>query len=310
MIEDAALNALRNNPRRAIVYMLAASFLLTLLDATVKWLAQSYSPLEIGFLRYFVGLFIAAGIAHRAGGLGTLRTRRLAGHLLRSALNLATMLAFYYALRLLPLADAIAISFTSPLFTTALSGPMLKEHVGIRRWSAVAIGFVGVVLIARPTGGGVNVGALLELVSCLCWSLTQVTSRQLSATEPSHTILFYYSLAVVVVLGSLMPTAWVTPHGLDWLWFLICGLLGSFGQFFITQALRYGEASLVAPLDYTSLVWATLLGFLVFGDFPTWLVLVGAAVIIVSSLYVAGGEAMAARKPASAIGQAASPEPE
>jgi drug/metabolite transporter (DMT)-like permease len=290
MAEGARPGGLRNMPGRAIIYMLAASFLLTLLDAAVKWLARDYSPLQIGFLRYLVGLFIAAGIAHRAGGLKTLRTTRFAGHLLRSGLNLATMLAFYYALRLLPLADVIAISFTSPLFTTALSGPLLKEHVGIHRWAAVAIGFGGVLLVARPGAGGINPGVLLELFSCLCWSLTQVTSRQLSTTEPSHTMLFYYSAAVVVALGPAMPAVWIAPHGLDWLWFLICGILGGLGQFCINQALRYGEASMVAPLDYTSLVWAIMLGYAVFGDLPGWLILAGAAVIIVSSLYIARRE--------------------
>src|SRR5262249_43384775 len=154
------------------------------------WLAKDYSPFQIGFLRYVIGFFIAAGIAQRSGGLATLRTRRLGGHLGRSVLNIVTMLTFYYALQLIPLADAIAIGFATPLFTTAFSGPLLKERAGLRRWSAVALGFGGVLLIVQPSGHGVNTGALLALVSALCWSLTQISSRQLSATEPSHTILF------------------------------------------------------------------------------------------------------------------------
>jgi drug/metabolite transporter (DMT)-like permease len=299
MAEAMATAGLRNIPGRAIVYMLAASFLVVILDTAVKWLAKGYSPLQIGFLRYVVGFFISAGIAQRAGGLGTLRTRRLAGHLLRSSLNIVTMLTFYYALQLMPLADAIAIGFAAPLFTTALSGPLLKEKVGIRRWSAVALGFGGVLLIIQPSGHGVNFGAVLALISSLCWSLTQISSRQLSGTEPSHTILFYYSVAIIVVLGVAMPKVWITPHGLDWLWFLVCGIAGSFGQFCYNQAFRYGEASMVSPLDYTGLVWATLMGFVVFGDLPTRLILGGAAVIIVSSLYIARREALRARRVAN-----------
>src|ERR1700756_1826511 len=137
MAEATSGTGLRNIPSRAILYLLASSFLLVVLDTAVKWLAKGYSPLQIGFLRYLMGLVIAAGIAAQNGGLATLRTRRLTGHLLRSILNLTTMLTFYYALRLIPLADAIAIGFAAPLFTTALSVPMLKERVGPRRWAAV-----------------------------------------------------------------------------------------------------------------------------------------------------------------------------
>ena len=294
MAETVATTGLRSIPRRAILYMLAASFLVVILDTTVKWLATGYSPLQIGFLRYVVGFFVAAGIAQRAGGLGTLQTRRLAGHLLRSSLNIVTMLTFYYALRLIPLADAIAIGFATPLFTTALSGPLLKEKVGIRRWGAVALGFGGVLLILQPSAQGVNLGAILALISALCWSLTQISSRQLSTTETSHTILFYYSVAIMIALGAAMPKVWLTPHGLDWLWFLVCGVAGSFGQFCYNQAFRYGEASMVSSLDYTGLVWATLMGFVVFGDLPTHMILGGAAVIVISSLYIARREALRA----------------
>jgi drug/metabolite transporter (DMT)-like permease len=287
---------LRNFPARAIAYMLAASFLIIILDTAVKWLAKGYSPLQIGFVRYVMGLGIAAGIATRAGGIGTLRTRRIGGHLLRSALNLTTMLSFYYALRLLPLADSIAINFAAPLFVTALSGPMLGEHVGIRRWSAVAFGFAGVLLAVQPSPSGISLGAALALLSGLCWALTIVTSRQISGTESSHTILFYYSLAVVIVLGATMPSLWIEPSFHDWLWFIVVGIAGSFGQFCYNQAFRYGEASLVAPLDYLSIVWATLFGFVIFGDIPSWLVLGGAACIIVSSIYIAHREAVAAAK--------------
>jgi len=287
---------LRNIPARAIAYMLTASFLIIVLDTAVKWLAKGYSPLQIGFVRYVMGLGIATGIATRAGGIGTLRTRRIGGHLLRSALNLTTMLSFYYALRLLPLADSIAINFAAPLFVTALSGPMLGEHVGIRRWSAVAFGFAGVLLAVQPSPSGISLGAGLALLSGLCWALTIVTSRQISGTESSHTILFYYSLAVVIVLGVTMPSLWIEPSFHDWLWFIVVGISGSFGQFCYNQAFRYGEASLVAPLDYLSIVWATLFGFVIFGDIPSWLVLGGAACIIASSIYIAHREAVAAAR--------------
>jgi drug/metabolite transporter (DMT)-like permease len=296
MAQATTLTGLRNMPGRAIIYMVSAAFLIIVLDTAVKMLTkEGYSPFQIGFLRYIIGLGIAAGIATRVGGIGTLRTRRPGGHLLRSVLNLTTMLTFYYALERLPLADCIAIGFASPLFTTALSVPMLAEKVGPRRWLAVAIGFAGVLLVVQPTATGIGLGAGLALLSSLCWSLTQVTSRQMSVTEPSHTILFYYSLGVVVALGATMPRLWVEPHGGDWLLFLVCGVAGSFGQFCYNQAFRYGEASMVAPFDYTGLFWATLSGFVVFGDVPSWLVISGASLIIASSVYIARRETRLAR---------------
>lgn len=296
MAQAITMTGLRNVPGRAIAYMVSAAFLIIILDTAVKWLAKGYSPLQIGFLRYIIGMGIAAGISTRAGGIGTLRTRRPGGHLLRSVLNLTTMLTFYYALRRLPLADCIAIGFASPLFTTALSVPMLGERVGPRRWIAVAIGFMGVLLVVQPTGTGIGLGAALALLSALCWSLTQVTSRQMSTTESSHTILFYYSVSVVIVLGATMPWLWIEPRGLDWLWFLVVGVAGSFGQFCYNQAFRYGEASMVSPFDYTGLIWATLFGFIIFGDLPSWIVVSGAILIMACSLYIARRETFLARQ--------------
>src|SRR5262249_37487290 len=169
----------------AIAYMLAASFLVIVLDTAVKWLAKGYSPLQIGFVRYVMGLCLAAGIATRAGGISTLRTRRVGGHALRSVVNLATMLTFYYALRLLPLADCIAINFAAPLFATALSVPLLGERVGLRRWLAVVFGFAGVLVAVQPNPSGISLGAALALISGFCWALTIVTTRQISSTESS-----------------------------------------------------------------------------------------------------------------------------
>ncbi len=153
----------------------------------------------------------------------------------------------------MPLADSIAINFAAPLFTTALSGPMLGEHVGdpplaCRRLRASC----GVRLAVQPSPSGISLGAGLALLSGLCWALTIVTSRQISGTESSHTILFYYSLAVVVVLGAAMPTLWIQPSFHDWIWFIVVGLAGSFGQFCYNQAFRYGEASMVSPLRLSS----------------------------------------------------------
>jgi drug/metabolite transporter (DMT)-like permease len=276
--------------------MLAAAATLTVMDAGVKWLTDHYPVPQIGFMRYAIGILVALGFALRLGGLATLRTSRPGGHALRSVFNLGTMLTFYYALDLLPLADSIAIGYAAPLIMTALSVPLLGERVGVRRWSAVMVGFVGVVVILRPSAAGISPGALFALAAALLYALTLVTSRQLSATESSHTILFYYSLFVVVALAGVMPFVWVTPRLEDlWLIFFV-GVAGSFGQFFLNQAFRYGEVSLLAPLDYSGLVWAALLGFLLWGDIPGTFVWVGAAIIVTAGIYIVRREAMLRRR--------------
>ena len=291
----------RNAPAKGIVYMLAASATLTIMDAGIKWLTRDYPVPQIGFMRYAVGLLIAMALAARLGGIGTLRTRRLGGHALRSLFNLATMLTFYYALDALPLTDSIAIGYAAPLFMTALSVPLLREHVGWRRWSAVGVGFLGVLIAAQPSATGISAGALWALAAALFYALTLVTSRQLSTTESSHTILFYYSVFVVAALGAVMPWVWVTPRWQDLWLILFTGIAGSFGQFFLNQAFRYGEVSLLAPIDYSGLVWAGLLGFIVWADVPTPAVLTGSVIIISAGVYIVRREAMRrhAEKPAA-----------
>ncbi len=304
MTSAAERPALRDAPGKAIVYMLAAVAALTTMDAGVKWLTTGYPVPQIAFMRYAIGLFVALGMAARMGGLATLRTRRPGGHALRSALNIGTMLTFYYALARLPLADTIAICYVAPLFMTVLSVLVLGERVGRRRWSAIAIGFAGVLLILQPGGAGpatgVGAGALFALSSALLYALTLIASRQLSTTESSHTILFYYSVGVIASMGLLMPWLWLTPRWEDLWLILFVGIAGSFGQFFLNQAFRYGEVSLLAPLDYTGLVWAMGLGLVLWGDFPSASVLTGAAVIVAASLYVARREALLRRKAAAA----------
>jgi drug/metabolite transporter (DMT)-like permease len=308
--QGPARAALRNQPGRAVAYMLSQAFLLTVMDGFVKWMATGhqgstvYTVGQIAFVRYSIGLCMMLGVAMASSeGLSSLRTKRLGGHLIRSCCNLFTMLCFYLALKLIPLPNAICIGLASPIFVTVLSIPMLKEHVGIRRWSAVVVGFLGIILIAQPTTEGINLqtllslftdpaaagaqwGTILALFSAMAWAATQVSSRQLSTSEPSHRILFYYSLVVVVVLGCAMPFYWIQPSGRDMLMFLTIGVMGTAGQFCLNQAFRYGEASLVAPLDYTGLLWATLIGWLIWDDVLTLPMIIGGTIVVASCIYI------------------------
>lgn len=297
-------DGLRHAPARAVLYMLAAVAFQTVLDASVKWLTADYTVPQIAFVRYLFTIAFAIGLASRFGGLPTLKTKRIGAHLLRSVLNIATMLTFYFALKLLPLADAIAISFAAPLFMTAFSVVLLRERVALSRWAAVMVGLIGVVLILQPAGAGLTSGAILALASAVFYALASLSSRHMSVTETSHTILFYYSISVLVTAGAIglmgetdgfASWEWA-PLRLEDIWiFALVGLAGSVGQFFFAQAFRYGEISMLAPLEYTALIWGTLYGLLLWNEFPSWMVLLGAAVIAGSSLYIVRREARLAR---------------
>lgn len=292
-------DGLRFHPGKAVLFMLLAVFNLAILDAGVKWLTADYPIPQIGFLRYCIGLCLAVALAMRFGGVATLKTRRLGGHALRSILNMTTMVTFYLALRLMPLADAVAVTFAAPLFMTALSVPLLREKVGPRRWAAIVVGFAGVLLIAGPGSGpdgiAIGWGAILALISAFTYALTLITSRQLSRTESSHTILFYYSVGVILVMGATLPFNWLTPRWEDVWVFLLVGVSGSIGQFCLNQAFRYGEVSFIAPLEYTALVWAGLFGLMFWNEIPTVPVLVGAAIVVLANLYVVRRETIARR---------------
>jgi drug/metabolite transporter (DMT)-like permease len=286
---QAAAPAYRVQPRRAVAYMAAAVSCLAVLDAGVKALAEGYPVPQIAFLRYVIGLLFAIGVAARSvDGLGGLATRRPGGHLIRSICNLGAMLLFYYAIARMALADVVAIAFAAPIFTTILSVLLLKERVVPRRWAAVAIGFAGVLVMIQPGGGVWGLGAAFALTSALLYALTLISSRQLSLTESSHTILFYYSVVCLVVTGAVLPWQWRTPEPEDVWLFLLVGVTGTLGQFFMNQAFRFGEASMLAPLDYTALIWAAALGYVFWSEVPSPAVLAGVALVVVSTMLVRG----------------------
>lgn len=295
MVATTAQAGLRNAPGKAVLYMLAGVALLAVTDASAKWLTADYSAWQIVFLTRIVTLALAIAITMRAGGLATLATRRPWTHLLRSAIALAMIVTFFLALRTLPLADAVAIAFASPLFMTILSIPMLGERVGPRRWAAVLVGLVGVLVIVRPSGDSLQWGALFALASAVLYAIMLTIGRRMTATESSHTIVFYFALFAVPVTAAMMPWVWVTPAPEHWALFLLQGIFGGAGGFLITQAFRYGEVSLLAPFEYTALIWATLFGFLIWGHLPDRSVFAGAALVVASGIYIAHREARRAR---------------
>lgn len=279
-----------------IASILVAVLFFAIMDATAKWLGQDYEPVQIVFLRHVFGLMPVAAFVWRGGGLRVLKTRRPGLHALRALLVFVALLTFILGLRRLPLAEAIAFAFTAPLFVTALSMPVLGEPVGARRWGAVLVGFAGALLMTRPGTAGFRIEALWILASALCFALAMLLTRRMARSETNVAMLAYSTLGAGLVGLPLMPFVWRAPAGGDIWLFVLIGLVGGTAAYFVIMAYRNAPAALVAPFEYTALVWGAILGWILWREQPAPVVWLGAAVIILSGLYVTHREAAGARR--------------
>ena len=270
---------------RGIALVLVATLLFVLLDATAKYLTQSYPVPQVVWARFFFHLLWVLILIGPRLGQG-LRTRRPGLQLARSVIMLATNGVFFLAISRMPLADASAIMFISPLLVTALAVPLLGEIVGLRRWIAVCVGFAGALIIIRPGPDVLQSAAVLPLISSTLFSFYQIATRMLSSVDAPLTTLFYTALVGATVMTAALPWFWQTPDLAGVALMAAAGLFGALGQLAFIKAIQMAPLSLLAPFNYTMLVWTTLFGFVLFGDLPdgyTWL---GAAIIVASGLYV------------------------
>ncbi len=283
--------------RLGILYMLASVFLFSFQNAIGKWLAQSYPVPMLVFFRSAVALLPSYWLVTRAGGVRILRTNRLGAQFGRAAIWGGSNVASFFAFHLLPLADAIALTFAAPLFLTILSRPLLKEPVSRERWIAVSLGFVGVLVMARPSGAGSILGMICALFCAASNAFGTLAVRGLTRTESTASIVFY--TALFMTFGSLpaLPFFWRTPNLPDLALFCSIGLIGGISQYWVTQALYYAPAAAVSPFNYTALIWGSLLGFVVWDEVPGTAVVIGAAIITLSGLYLLYYEALH-RRPA------------
>lgn len=272
-----------------------AMALFSVQDAFVKYMSESYSVVMILFLRSAGVLPVAAYLVWREGGLTAFRTRRPVMQGLRAVLLFLMFLFYYLALKSLSLASAVALVFSAPLMTTLLSVPILKERIGSHRLGAVLLGFAGVLIMVRPGGEVFGWPALLCLAASLFYALSMVLTRLLGSTESLSRLVFYPNVAFFVGSALLLPANWtpVTP--------IHAGMLVAFGlwtviaHLAITQAYRIAPPPVVAPFDYTTLVWALLWGWLVWSEWPSWTTLAGALVVVLAGLYVVYREARLGR---------------
>jgi drug/metabolite transporter (DMT)-like permease len=288
------------NPVAGVGLRLVTALLLAVMFALVKLAAtRGVNLVESLFYRQCGSALCAAGLVAAGPGFESLRTRRVGAHVGRMALGMAAMALNFAAMIMLPLAEATAIGFSVPIFSVVLAAMVLGEPTGRWRWGAVAAGFIGVLLIVQPGTGEVPLfGASVALIAALLTASVTIVIRRLGATERASTTVFWFAASSLPPLGLLMlgfgqghdPVTWAILAGL--------ALAGGLAQLTLTGSLRLAPVALVMPMDYTSLLWATMLGVWIFGEYPTPWIWVGAPIIIGSGLVIVWREHHLARRAA------------
>ncbi|HBM12977.1 MAG TPA: EamA/RhaT family transporter [Rhodospirillaceae bacterium] len=280
-----------------IATMCLSVLLFAFMDTTVKWLGDGYPTSQIVFFRCGVALVPIFILVMMNGGLVTLKTQRPLVHLMRSTISIVTMSLIFWSFSQMRLADAIAILFAAPLLMTALSVPLLGERVGIRRWIAVCVGFVGVLIVVNPGSSVFDWASMAALLAAAGMALAMIITRKLSATETALTITFWLTLSGAIV-GAIWVylDGWVMPMAtLDWALLIGVGLIGAIAQLTMTIAFRHAEVAILAPLDYLAIIWTTLLAYWIWGEIPVLRVFIGAAIVIASGIYIVHRETRVAK---------------
>lgn len=285
----AVTPARKDDPLRGILLVVVAVFFFSCSDATAKYLSQTLPAIEIGWMRYvgFTALLLPLMLR---GGPEVVRTARPGLQILRGLGMLGSALFFIMGMRYLPLAEASATSYVSPVFVTILSIVVLKERIGLRRWAAVLVGLVGVLIVIRPGGAAFQPAAVFPILSAISWATGVVITRKMTGQERPTTTLIWTALTGLAVLTVLLPFDAAVPTWREVALGALVGLVSTVAQWLLIQAYRYGDASVLASYSYIQIVWSSVLGYLVFGAMPDSWTFVGAGVIIASGLYTAHRE--------------------
>src|SRR6266481_5285635 len=256
------------------------------LHASAKYLGRHMDVLEVVWARYTFGFLLALAWSNPLTQPGMLRSARPALQIGRSALLLGSTALNFFALKYLQLDQALAIIFSTPFFVAALSGPVLGEWVGPRRWAAIGVGFIGVLVVTRPGFGLVHPAALLALLATLSYAAYMLTTRLLSRVDSNDTTLFYSNFVGAAIMLPVVPFFWQTPDLWQFALMVMAGALASFGHYMLIAAHRHAPASVLSSFIYSQLVWVVALGYAVFGDVPDGYTLAGASIVIASGLYI------------------------
>ncbi|MDP6787855.1 MAG: DMT family transporter [Rhodospirillales bacterium] len=284
-----------SNPLKGIACMLVSGLVITLNDAVMKMMTADYPIGEILFIRGFFVIIPIGLLAWRFGGMGQLRVGNIRAQAIRAALTVLSTFLYITSLRYLHLADALAITFTGPLFLTALAAPALGEQVGWRRWAAVGIGFAGVLVMTRPGSEAWQWAALLPLGAALSGASRDLLTRRMTITETSVSMLCVSSLAVTLSGLATLPLGWRLPNPADVGLLAGAAIFLGLGQFLLIEAYRLGEAVVVAPFKYTNLLWGVVIGFVMWSHLPDRWTTLGAILVMASGLYIFHRETVARR---------------
>lgn len=296
---------LRHDIRRGALMMLGATALFTIMSAMIKGVSADVHFIEVMFFRSAFALPVVFAIAMRSRNWKVLRTKRFPGHVVRAFTGTMAQGCSFYALTVLPLAEQTALTYTTPLFVTILSIPLLGEVVRIHRWSAVIVGFIGILVIALGQGafqGGelpdarTAFGMSVAVVQGLFSAVTTLLVRNLSSTESSSTIVMWQSLLMTAFTLVALPFVWSAPSGMSLLLLIGVGLIGGIAQVMLTEAYASAQVSALGPYSYTSILWSVMLGWMIWGDAPSWATILGAVLIVASGLYILHRELVRSRE--------------
>lgn len=258
----------------------------------MKLLAAHYPPLQVSALRGFASLPFVLVWVMSTKGLASIRPVRWGLHLLRGALGIAMIVGFVYGLARLPLSSTYAITFIAPLLVTALAVPLLGEKVGPRRWMAIGVGMFGVLVILRPGGDVFSMAGLSVLMATFCWAASAITVRVLTRSDTTQSMVVWMLVLLGFGAAALAWPVWVPIRPSDWAIIAMLGAFGAFGQILLTEAFRLGEASKIAPLEYTALLWSLGIDLALWGVLPDAMTWLGAGIIVASGLYMLRRERM------------------
>lgn len=286
-----------NNLTLGVTSALFSILMFSTMDATIKWLGKDYPVHQIMFFRCALAFIPVFFVLSRSEGLSALKSKQPSLQVVRSVVGLVAMGAAFYGFTHLPLADASSVFYTAPLLAVAFSVPILGEKVGVRRWIAVSIGLVGMLIISRPGGSVFNLGGVAMLVAAFAVGLTSNIIRKLNQTDEAISITFYFTLSgTIVTTVACLFLGWSTPTILDLILLIAVGLLGGTAQYLLTLSFRYAEVGVIAPLKYLSIVIGGSLGFIIWGETPDKLTVLGIIIIIFSGLYSVHRETRLARQ--------------
>ena len=287
-----------NKSTMGIIMMIMAVAILTGMNVMVKMIGTSYHPTQITFMRSLIAMMLIFPFLIKAGGLSLLKTKRPGLHLMRSLAGTLGNILYFYAFQRMTVGDVMVISQAVPLFVTIFAVLFLSERVGIRRWVAVLVGFLGVIIAIDPAGN-FHVTSLIAVAATGCWASTILFMRKLGATESPYTVTFIFMTVCTTITACIQPWVWQTPTPRMLVLILGIGISGALGQMLMSTALKYAKASVVSPFNYTGIIWAIGFDLVLWDIIPAWTTILGAGIITVTGVYIFHREALVRQKSAS-----------